>query len=44
MVESIEESQRCGATATVALMHSLDEPAQAYWSADKLNLTIAHLG
>lgn len=41
---SIEHSDRCGSTASVALLHSLDSPSQPYWAANKLALTIAHCG
>ncbi|WVQ85039.1 hypothetical protein IAT38_007203 [Cryptococcus sp. DSM 104549] len=41
---TIENAERCGSTASVVLLHSLDEPAQPYWAAKKLALTIAHCG
>ncbi|KAK8858752.1 hypothetical protein IAR55_002981 [Kwoniella newhampshirensis] len=41
---STDKAQRCGSTASVALFHSLDAPAQPYWAAKKLALTIAHCG
>ncbi|KAJ2920813.1 hypothetical protein H1R20_g16280, partial [Candolleomyces eurysporus] len=37
-------SQACGATASVALLHSLDAPATPFFSAKKLALTVAHCG
>ncbi|WVF68997.1 hypothetical protein IAT40_003771 [Kwoniella sp. CBS 6097] len=39
-----EKAQRCGSTASLALLHSLDGPAQPYWAAKKLAITIAHCG
>ena len=40
----IKESQRSGSTGTIALLQSLDEPAQPYFAAKKLHLTIGHCG
>ncbi|TEB39028.1 protein serine/threonine phosphatase 2C [Coprinellus micaceus] len=37
-------TQSCGATASVALLHSLDMPATPFFSANKLALTVAHVG
>ena len=42
--ELAEKAQRCGSTASIALLHSLDEPAQPYWASQKLNLIIGHCG
>ncbi|OCF37170.1 PP2Cc protein phosphatase [Kwoniella heveanensis CBS 569] len=39
-----EKAQRCGSTASLALLQSLDGPAQPYWAAQKLAITIAHCG
>ncbi|WVQ96512.1 hypothetical protein IAU59_003617 [Kwoniella sp. CBS 9459] len=39
-----EKAQRCGSTASLALLHSLDGPAQPYWAAKKLAITVAHCG
>ncbi|WWC62777.1 uncharacterized protein I303_105374 [Kwoniella dejecticola CBS 10117] len=44
VLENIEKSRRCGSTASVVLLHSLDSPGQPYWSAKKLSLTVAHCG
>lgn len=44
ILTSIEKSDRCGSTASIALLHSLDSPSQPYWAAKKLALTIAHCG
>jgi len=38
------EAKTCGATASVALVHSLDAPATPFFSAQKLGLTVAHCG
>ncbi|KAJ3734723.1 phosphatase 2C-like domain-containing protein [Lentinula guzmanii] len=37
-------SQTCGATASVAIMQSLDSPATPFFSAKRLALTVAHCG
>ncbi|KAF9076163.1 phosphatase 2C-like domain-containing protein [Rhodocollybia butyracea] len=37
-------SQTCGATASVAILQSLDAPATPFFSAERLALTIAHCG
>ncbi|KDR85317.1 hypothetical protein GALMADRAFT_234115 [Galerina marginata CBS 339.88] len=37
-------AQSCGATASVAILQSLDAPATPFFSADKLALTVAHCG
>ncbi|KAG6841926.1 hypothetical protein C0991_005106 [Blastosporella zonata] len=37
-------SQSCGATASIALLHSLDAPATPFFAAQKLALTVAHCG
>ncbi|WVR06506.1 hypothetical protein IAU60_003537 [Kwoniella sp. DSM 27419] len=44
VLEEIEKSQRCGSTASLALLHSLDGPAEPYWAAKKLAITVAHCG
>lgn len=42
---SIDDSAECcGATSSVAIFHSLDAPSTAFFSADKLSLTVAHCG
>ncbi|KAF9229161.1 protein serine/threonine phosphatase 2C [Gyrodon lividus] len=42
---SIEsEAKMCGATASVAILHSLDIPACPFFSSQKLALTVAHCG
>jgi protein phosphatase PTC6 len=38
------DAARSGATASVALLHSLDVPATPFFSAQKLALTVAHCG
>ncbi|KAH9486629.1 Protein phosphatase 2C-like protein 4 [Psilocybe cubensis] len=37
-------AQACGATASVAVLQSLDAPATPFFSAEKLALTVAHCG
>ncbi|KAK7064321.1 protein phosphatase 2C 4 [Favolaschia claudopus] len=37
-------AQNCGATASVAILHSLDAPATPFFSSQKLALTVAHCG
>jgi len=44
ILETIPKSGRSGSTCTIALLHSLDEPAAPYWSADRVSLTIGHCG
>jgi len=44
VLTEIESAQRSGSTASVLLLHSLDEPAQPYWAAKKLNMTVGHCG
>lgn len=44
ILTSIEKSDRCGSTASIALLHSLDSPSQPYWAAKRLAVTIAHCG
>lgn len=44
MLLSNDESKRCGSTASLAFIHSLDEPGRPYFSAEKLSLIVAHLG
>ncbi|KIJ68572.1 hypothetical protein HYDPIDRAFT_146853 [Hydnomerulius pinastri MD-312] len=42
---SIEsEAKMCGATASVAILHSLDIPDRPFFSSQKLALTVAHVG
>lgn len=40
----MHEAKTCGATASVALMHSLDVPAKPFFASDTLGLTVAHVG
>ncbi|WVO18090.1 hypothetical protein L204_105791 [Cryptococcus depauperatus] len=44
VITKIKTSKRSGSTASVVLLHSLDSPAQPYWAAKKLAITIAHCG
>ncbi|KAI6008285.1 phosphatase 2C-like domain-containing protein [Pisolithus orientalis] len=42
---SIESQAKvCGATASVAILHSIDNPARPFFSSRKLALTVAHCG
>ncbi|KZT05883.1 protein serine/threonine phosphatase 2C [Laetiporus sulphureus 93-53] len=42
---SIEEAaQDCGATASVVLLQSLDNPVNPFFSSERLALTVAHVG
>lgn len=40
----MHEAKTCGATASVALLHSLDVPAKPFFASDTLGLTVAHVG
>ncbi|KAI5452240.1 Protein phosphatase 2C 6 [Naganishia albida] len=44
LVLSREDTRRCGSTASVALIHSLDEPVQPFYAAQRVSLMTAHLG
>ncbi|KAJ9127632.1 hypothetical protein QFC24_001042 [Naganishia onofrii] len=44
LVLSREDTRRCGSTASIALMQSLDNPVQPFYAAQKISLTTAHLG
>ncbi|KIY50582.1 protein serine/threonine phosphatase 2C [Fistulina hepatica ATCC 64428] len=37
-------AHKCGATASVALLHSLDSPLTPFYAAKRLSLTVAHCG
>ncbi|KIP12483.1 hypothetical protein PHLGIDRAFT_498487 [Phlebiopsis gigantea 11061_1 CR5-6] len=37
-------AKECGATASVVLLHSLDNPPLPFFTAEKLALTVAHVG
>ncbi|KAH6916840.1 phosphatase 2C-like domain-containing protein [Coprinopsis sp. MPI-PUGE-AT-0042] len=41
-IDSVAEA--CGATASVALVHSLDAPATPFFAAKRIALTVAHCG
>lgn len=43
-LSSNPKTQTCGATASVALLHSLDVPSTPFFAAKKLALTVAHCG
>lgn len=38
------EAKTCGATASVALLHSLDVPSTPFYAAKTIGLTVAHCG
>ncbi|EJD04167.1 protein serine/threonine phosphatase 2C [Fomitiporia mediterranea MF3/22] len=40
----VHESKTCGATASVALLQSLDVPATPFFAAETVALTVAHVG
>lgn len=42
--EYAEKAMRCGSTASVVMLHSLDEPGEPYWSSKRLSLTVGHCG
>lgn len=44
IAKTIPESADCGATASVAIIHSLDMPESPFYSADWLSVTVAHCG
>ena len=37
-------AKECGATASVVLLHPLDSPTMPFFAAEKLALTVAHVG
>ncbi|KAI0694866.1 protein serine/threonine phosphatase 2C [Cytidiella melzeri] len=37
-------AKECGATASVVLLHSLDNPVRPFFASEKLSLTVAHVG
>ncbi|KAG8761202.1 hypothetical protein FRC14_006251 [Serendipita sp. 396] len=43
-IAQLPESSECGATASVALIHSLDMPESPFYSAEWLSITVAHCG
>ena len=40
----VHEAKTCGATASVALLHSLDVPYRPFFASELLALTVAHIG
>ena len=44
MAKNVPEAADCGATASVAIIHSLDMPESPFYSADWLSITVAHCG
>ncbi|QRW18818.1 protein phosphatase 2C [Rhizoctonia solani] len=43
-ISEIPESEKCGATSSVVLLHSLEVPASPFFSSHLLSLTVAHCG
>lgn len=43
-ISELPESEKCGATASVLLLHSLESPASPFFSSQTLSLTVAHCG
>ncbi|QRV90693.1 protein phosphatase 2C [Ceratobasidium sp. AG-Ba] len=43
-ISEIPESEKCGATSSVLLLHSLESPASAFFSSQNLCITVAHCG
>ncbi|CAE6480818.1 unnamed protein product [Rhizoctonia solani] len=43
-ISEIPESEKCGATSSVVLLHSLEVPASPFFSSQLLSLTVAHCG
>ncbi|CCO26599.1 Protein phosphatase 2C homolog 4 Short=PP2C-4 [Rhizoctonia solani AG-1 IB] len=43
-ISEIPESEKCGATSSVVLLHSLEAPASPFFSSHLLSLTVAHCG
>ncbi|KAL0951351.1 hypothetical protein HGRIS_008055 [Hohenbuehelia grisea] len=37
-------AQKCGATASVAILHTLDDPPVPFFAAEQVALTVAHVG
>ncbi|GHJ86654.1 hypothetical protein NliqN6_3056 [Naganishia liquefaciens] len=44
LVLSREDTRRCGSTASIALIHSLDDPVQPFYAAQRISMMTAHLG
>lgn len=40
----IQQTNSAGSTATVALLHSLDEPRNPFFASEELHLILAHCG
>ncbi len=43
-LEAEAAAKVCGSTASIAILHSLDAPATPFFSAQKIALTVAHVG
>ncbi|KAL7418198.1 phosphatase 2C-like domain-containing protein [Mrakia frigida] len=44
ILETLPLSERCGSTASLAFLHSLDFPSAPFFQARRLSITIAHCG
>jgi len=43
-ISKLPDSENCGATSSVALIQTLDEPSSLFYNADNLLITVAHCG
>ena len=43
-ISKLPDSDNCGATSSVALIQTLDEPPNLFYNADTLLITVAHCG
>ncbi|KAG8763031.1 hypothetical protein FRC12_008742 [Ceratobasidium sp. 428] len=43
-ISELPESEKCGATSSVLLLHSLESPASPFFSSHNLCVTVAHCG
>ncbi|CAE6492231.1 unnamed protein product, partial [Rhizoctonia solani] len=43
-ISELPESEKCGATSSVVLLHSLEAPASPFFSSQLLSLMVAHCG
>jgi len=43
-LEAEAAAKTCGSTASIAILHSLDTPSTPFFSAQKMALTVAHVG
>jgi hypothetical protein len=43
-LEAEAAAKVCGSTASIAILHSLDSPSTPFFSAQRIALTVAHVG